>query len=611
MTLSLGEARASGLAWLLRRLRMDRAEIATGIVFAAVAFLVLYPIGSVVYLTFLPNSMAAVFGTIPWYRAYAEPGMLQSVINTIEVVVAVQAISMPIAIVVSWFLARTDVPFSRTIEFCYWIMFFLPSMGVMTGWLLLFDPDFGLVNQGLMSLGIAKGAVFNLYSFWGIVFVHLTTYGISVKVMLLTPAFRNLDASIEEASYLCGANRWRTLLRIVLPIMTPAILVVLLMSIIRGLETFEIELILGTPIKFQVYSTKLYLLMANSPPEFRAAGTLGTSVLAMVLPLIVLQRWASTRRSYAVVTGRASTARIRLRRWRWPAFLLMAGGVAFMSLLPFLLLVAGSFMKLFGFFNLKQVWTIEHWVTALADSTFTSSLRNMLYLGVGTSVLAIVVYALVAYCAVRAKSRLRGPLDMITWLPYTVPGIVAQFRLPQYGAAGAALCPALRYRRRAHSGEFPGGHAARRAGDQGEHAADGNRDRGSGSHRRRRMDQHLSPHHPADRLADAGRGRHHGVRAHDPQRIEHHAVEHRCQPRALGVAAGIFVRRQPWAGGGGRHGDRTHQPRRGDRRASREPAFRHSGAGGIGHGRSIHPVWARGLRRRPARDDGGRRRGAR
>ncbi len=427
MTLSLGEARASGLAWLLRRLRMDRAEIATGIVFAAVAFLVLYPIGSVVYLTFLPNSMAAVFGTIPWYRAYAEPGMLQSVINTIEVVVAVQAISMPIAIVVSWFLARTDVPFSRTIEFCYWIMFFLPSMGVMTGWLLLFDPDFGLVNQGLMSLGIAKGAVFNLYSFWGIVFVHLTTYGISVKVMLLTPAFRNLDASIEEASYLCGANRWRTLLRIVLPIMTPAILVVLLMSIIRGLETFEIELILGTPIKFQVYSTKLYLLMANSPPEFRAAGTLGTSVLAMVLPLIVLQRWASTRRSYAVVTGRASTARIRLRRWRWPAFLLMAGGVAFMSLLPFLLLVAGSFMKLFGFFNLKQVWTIEHWVTALADSTFTSSLRNMLYLGVGTSVLAIVVYALVAYCAVRAKSRLRGPLDMITWLPYTVPGIVLSF----------------------------------------------------------------------------------------------------------------------------------------------------------------------------------------
>ena len=417
----------SGAAWLLRRLSMARAEVVTAFVFAAVAFLVLYPIGTVIFLTFLPNSLSDVFGTIPWYRAFAEPGMLQSVANTIYVVVAVQVISMPIAIVISWFLARTDLPGGRSLEFCFWIMFFLPAMGVMTGWLLLFDPDFGLVNRALVDLGLVTSPVFNLYSFWGIVFVHLTTYGIAVKVMLLTPAFRNLDGAVEEASYLCGANRRQTLVRIVLPLLAPAIFVVLLMSIIRGLETFEIELILGTPIKFQVYSTKLYMLMANSPPEFRAAGTLGVSVMAMVLPLIVLQRWASTRRSYAVLTGRASSTRIRLRRWRWPAFFLLAGSVCFMSLLPFVLLVAGSFMKLFGFFNLPEVWTVDHWFKALDNITFTSSLRNMLYLGFGTSALAVSVYSLVAYCTVRGRSRLRGALDMITWMPYTVPGIVLGF----------------------------------------------------------------------------------------------------------------------------------------------------------------------------------------
>ncbi len=417
----------SAFAWVFRRLYMARGEIVAAAVFAAVAFLVLYPIGTVVYLTFVPNELSGVFGTIPWYRAFSEPGMLQSVLNTIYVVVAVQVISMPLSVGISWFLARTDLPGARMIEFCFWIMFFLPSMGVMTGWLLLFDPDFGLFNQWLIDAGLIKASIFNLYSFWGIVFVHLTTYGISVKVMLLTPAFRNLDSSVEEASFLCGANRWRTLIRIVLPLMTPAMLVVLLMSIIRGLETFEIEQVLGTPIKFQVYSTKLYLLMANSPPEFRAAGTLGTAVLAMVLPLIVLQRWASTRRSFAVVGGRGGNARIRLGRWRWPAFIAMAGGVAFMSLLPFLMLVAGSFMKLFGFFDLPQVWTFDHWATALADITFIASLRNMLYLGFGTAFLAVGIYALVAYCAVRAKSRLRGAIDMVTWLPYTVPGIVLSF----------------------------------------------------------------------------------------------------------------------------------------------------------------------------------------
>jgi iron(III) transport system permease protein len=268
--------------------------------------------------------------------------------------------------------------------------------------------------------------------------------------MLLTPAFRNLDAAIEEASYVCGAGRVQTLRRIVLPIMTPAIFVVLLMSTIRGLEAFEIELILGMPIKFQVYSTKIYLLMANSPPEYMAAGTLATSILALVLPLIVLQRWASTRRSYAVVTGRAATGKIDLGSWRWPVFAALAGIVVFMNLLPLVLLIMGSFMKLFGFFDLDEVWTLAHWAKALDDMTFLSSFNNMILLGLGTALFAVVIYALVAYCTVRVESRLRAPLDVLTWLPLTIPGIILAFgylnmalRVPifaiLYGTIGALI----------------------------------------------------------------------------------------------------------------------------------------------------------------------------
>ena len=33
---------------------------------------------------------------------------------------------------------------------------------------------------------------------------------ISIKVMLLAPAFRNLDSALEEASKISGANGWRT-----------------------------------------------------------------------------------------------------------------------------------------------------------------------------------------------------------------------------------------------------------------------------------------------------------------------------------------------------------------------------------------------------------------
>jgi iron(III) transport system permease protein len=374
--ISVGGAGAGG--GVLGIWRLHSGAILVALVVAVVAFLVLYPIGTIVQLTFFSENPNQVFGTIPWQRAFDEPGMARSVVNTLKVVGATQGIALPIAVLVAWLLGRTNVPFARAIEFGFWMLFFLPALGVTTGWLLFFDPDFGLVNKALTDLGLAEGPTFNLYSFWGIVFVHITTYGIAVKVMLLTPAFRNLDGAIEEASYVCGAGRLRTLVRVVLPIMVPAIFVVLLMSVIRGLEAFEVELVLGMPIKFQVYSTKIWLLMSNSPPEYMASGTLALSILAFVLPLIVLQRWASTRRSTAVIGGRASTSQIDLGRWRWTVFGALVALVCCMSLLPLGLLVAGSFMKLFGFFDLDEVWTAVHWGKAFADTTFMLSFRNML-----------------------------------------------------------------------------------------------------------------------------------------------------------------------------------------------------------------------------------------
>ena len=334
---------------------------------------------------------------------------------------------MPIAVVIAWVLGRTNLPGRNFFEFCFWITFFLPSLGVMTGWLLMFDPDFGLANEWAKALGLAEESPFNLYSFWGIVFIHLVTHSIGVKVMLLTPAFRNLDGSIEDAARMCGASRLQTFRRIIIPILTPAISMVLVMSIVRGLETFEIELVLGAPIRFQVYSTKIYLLMADSPPELHAAGALALSILAMTFPLVLLQRWLSTRRSNVVVTGRSSRSLVELGRWRWPIFAALLVGVAFLCVAPLGFLLAGSFMKLFGFFDLPKVWTTEHWAAAVNDVAFTSGLTNMLMVGVATAALAACICILLAYITVRAGSRIAAPLDWLTWTPLTIPGVILGF----------------------------------------------------------------------------------------------------------------------------------------------------------------------------------------
>jgi iron(III) transport system permease protein len=84
----------------------------------------------------------------------------------------------------------------------------------------------------------------------------------------------------------------------------------------------------------------------------------------------------------------------------------------------------GTFMKLFGFFHIADPWTLDNWKTVLADDLFLRSLRNTLVLAVGTAVAALLVHSLIAYVIVRTRYAARRVLDTISWLPFTVPGII-------------------------------------------------------------------------------------------------------------------------------------------------------------------------------------------
>lgn len=425
----IAPGRIASSAW--NRVSRQQSALALFAMILVVAVFVLSPIGIILLEAF--RGADAGFSLDAWSRAFSEPGLARSIFNTLSVVIATQLISTPIAIFIAWLLARTDLPGRRWLEFGFWMAFLIPILGTTTGWILLLDPMFGLINQGLRAIGIGgPGGLFNIYSYWGIVFTHLVTLSISVKVILLTPGFRNLDASLEEASRVSGAGIFRTLTRIVLPVLTPVLVVVFLMALIRALEAFEIELILGRPIDFSVYSTKMYQLLRGSPPDLPSATVLATVILLLLVPMALVQRWMSTRRNYATVTGRQSRALFKLRRWRWPSFILVATAVLMMTVIPIVFQALGSLMTLFGFFDIDQVWTLQHWHRALTQAAFLRTLSNSLMIGFATVAFALVVFSLLGYTIARSQHRSRSVLDFLTWLPFTIPGVILGLGILQF-----------------------------------------------------------------------------------------------------------------------------------------------------------------------------------
>jgi iron(III) transport system permease protein len=95
-----------------------------------------------------------------------------------------------------------------------------------------------------------------------------------------------------------------------------------------------------------------------------------------------------------------------------------------MTILPIVLVVLTTFMKLFGFFTLEDPWTLSHWQTTISHPRMLNALRNTLVLGIGAALLSMVVFSLLAYICVKTRYAARGALDFLTWLPTAIPGVV-------------------------------------------------------------------------------------------------------------------------------------------------------------------------------------------
>lgn len=407
-------------------LRLNWQILLMSLLLLVVAFLVLTPLSLLVFNSFQLGRPGEpiVYGLDGWRKAFTSPGILDAMVNTFTLAITRQAVALVIGIFIAWLLARTDIPMKGPLELFFWLSFFLPALPLTMGWILLLDPKYGLLNQWLLNLGLFKEPPFNIYSFWGIVWVHLSAT-IGIKVMLLTPAFRNLDAALEESSRIVGAGALGTLVRIVVPLMMPAILVTTILGLIRSLEAFEIELVLGVPIGLHVYSTKIHELVTWEPPQFPPAMALSALFLLVLLLLVAAQRFYTSRKIYTTVTGRGFSVRpTHLGRWRYPAFalvLLLALGI---TLIPTVLLVMGTFMKLFGFFNIPDPWTLDNWRQALSDPVLLRSLWNTIAIGIGAGVVGVVFYSLIAYVIVKSRFAGRALLDFLSWLPWSIPGIL-------------------------------------------------------------------------------------------------------------------------------------------------------------------------------------------
>ena len=415
------------------RLARPKSRIGTTIVIVAILGLgtfLIYPIILLLILSFNTAQEVIVgnpqWGFDNWIHAWQTSGLIQSLGNSVILWFFVTVIGLPIGVAISLVLARTDVRHSRVLEVGFWIAYIFPLLSAALGWQMLLSPNWGFLNKALEWIpGMSPNGPFNVYSLPGLVFVKLMVGGIAFYVILLTPAFRNMNTALEQAGRVSGASGFRTMIRVTLPVMSAPIALAFALHAIDVFSGFEIEYLIGTKFKFYVFSTYIYkLVREDNPPGYATAVVLASVTMLVIAIIIPFQRWITGRRNYTTVTDSYVPGVFSLGRWRKPVFAALVVLIVAITGLPTVTLVVGSFMTRVGFFNVTQVWTLDHWETVLTDPMFLSALGTTLIIGVAAGVLGPIIFSVLAYVIVRTNWRFRAVLDTIIWSSSALPGIL-------------------------------------------------------------------------------------------------------------------------------------------------------------------------------------------
>ena len=407
--------------------RLSRGHFIMAAVLLSFGYVLIWPV-----LLLLINSFNAAgdwfveprrWGLDHWINAFQRPGLLRSLGNSLLIWSLAVSVSFPVGVTIAWLLARTKIPCSHTLEFLFWVSYMVPSLPTTIAWITLLDPDIGMINVGLKNLFHLDQGPFNIFSVPGIVWANLMGHGISIKVMLMTPAFRNMDSTLEEAARVGGASNLRTLFKVTLPLMVSPMMMVLALQLLRAFQSFETEYLLGVPFGFYVYSTKIYALVRNAIPNYGEATVLASITLLMIALIIPLQRWILERRRYTTITGSFRPGLIDLGKWNYIAFAILATLLVLLTIGPVVVLILGSFMQRIGYFVLG--FTLEHWRLVLTDPVFVKALRTTLTLALTAALLSPLIFSVLAYIIVRTRLPGRATLDLMIWGAGAIPGILA------------------------------------------------------------------------------------------------------------------------------------------------------------------------------------------
>jgi iron(III) transport system permease protein len=348
---------------------------------------------------------------------------LPALANTLEVSALATFGSLLLGTVGAILVSLTDIRGRALVVFALLLPLLVPSQITALAWIGLT----GSSSPILAPLGIAPapGTTNPLYSKWGIVLVMAVEHA-GLVFLTVRAGLVRLPRDIVEAARLSGASSRRILRSILMPLALPSILAGGALAFVASIGNFGVPAFLGIPGRVPMLTTLIYQRLQgfgpNVLPDMAALGLLLT-----IVALAGLAARAFVSRRFASIAERSGRSvepfilghfRLSVEIATWTVLLCV-------SILPLVALLANAVVPALGVPLTWQTVTLANFRFVLMD--FAAAPRafvNSFTLASLAAGISVAIALCLAYLAAMRRNRVARALDLVTDVPYAIPGTV-------------------------------------------------------------------------------------------------------------------------------------------------------------------------------------------
>lgn len=395
-----------------KRFRLDVWGWATIVILLLYALFLLYPLSLLLKMAF---SDGAHFTLVNFAKFFSRKYYSITLLNSFKVSIAATIASVVVGVVLGYFMSVFKIRGAKLLRMCIVMATMSAPFVGAYAWIMLLGRN-GVITNFLSRLfGITMP---DIYGFNGILLVFVTQL-FPLVFLYVQGAMSKMDASLLEASENLGCTGFKRFFTVVLPLISPTVLAGALLVFVRAMSDFGTPMLIGEG--YRTFTVILYNEFVGEVSQNKGFAS-AIAIIAILITMVVYfsQNIVAKKQAFSM------NALHRIEKKKLHGFSnfivhFITYVVVGISILPQLYVVYTSFQKTSG-----QIYVDGYSLQSYQDmfSRLGRSIQNTIVIPAVSLLIVVFLAVLIAYVAVRRRNVLSGAVDVISMIPYVIPGTV-------------------------------------------------------------------------------------------------------------------------------------------------------------------------------------------